>query len=122
MPYDASGGTVSSSRATGSIDPHSGALLAAPASAPEGPIVPAVASCVIADPSSTDADLHVHPQRWLTLPLVAEHPGTSVREPPVLPLPRDQPEVARLSGRTGSNTLYALHYIRPFGQVAKELR
>ena len=56
MPYDASGGTVSSSGSIGSTDPDSGALLATLASAPEGPAVTTVASGII-----TDTDLSPSP-------------------------------------------------------------
>jgi len=56
VSYAASGGVVSSSCASGPDDPCSGAIPAAPVLDLECPAVPAIASRVVADPSSADAD------------------------------------------------------------------
>ena len=55
-PGATSGGAVGSSRASASVDLYSGAVPVAPVSDPEGLAVLAVASCVVTDPSSADAD------------------------------------------------------------------
>ena len=56
MTYDPSGGTVNSLSTPGLTDPDSVALLAALVSAPKGPVLPDVASGIVAEPASTNAD------------------------------------------------------------------
>ena len=56
MTCDPLGGTVSSSGTPGLADPDSVVSLATPVSAPKGPVLPDVASGIVAEPASTNAD------------------------------------------------------------------
>ena len=101
------------------------ASLATLVSAPKGPVLPDVASGIVVEPASTDADPSPSPA-----PLAAvidfsascRALGTLTQGPQALPPPRDQPEAARQSGRTISDPPCALRCIRTFGQSPKRLR